>query len=225
MSIELPPTVRAEPPVVSSARLSAAVHDGERLHALDAEGLLDGAPRADLRPLRAARRARRRGTDRARLRRDRRAPVLRRPVRHRAAVGRRAPDAAVALLLPARRGQRRAARDRGRARGPGAVLEPRDPRPRRHRLRRLSDLSRRPGTSSAACARSTPRRATWQTDAPRGARRHRRARRQRAPAPRARPAPGDRRPHRRAHRHGQPPRLGRRSCPARCAAPSASGTR
>ncbi len=44
MSLERPPTVRAEPPVVSSARLSAAVHNGERLQALDAEGLLGGAP-------------------------------------------------------------------------------------------------------------------------------------------------------------------------------------
>jgi diguanylate cyclase (GGDEF)-like protein len=44
MSIELPPNVRTAPPVVSSARLSAAVHNGERLQALDAEGLLGGAP-------------------------------------------------------------------------------------------------------------------------------------------------------------------------------------
>ena len=44
MSIELPPNLRAEPPVVSSARLSAAVHNGERLQALDAEGLHAGAP-------------------------------------------------------------------------------------------------------------------------------------------------------------------------------------
>jgi diguanylate cyclase (GGDEF)-like protein len=44
MSLDLPPTVHAEPPVVSSARLSAAVHNGERLQALDAEGLLGGAP-------------------------------------------------------------------------------------------------------------------------------------------------------------------------------------
>jgi len=36
--------VRAAPPVVSSARLSAAVHNGERLQALDAEGLLAGSP-------------------------------------------------------------------------------------------------------------------------------------------------------------------------------------
>jgi len=44
MSIDLPSTVRAEPPVASSARLSAAVHNGERVAAVNAEGLLDGAP-------------------------------------------------------------------------------------------------------------------------------------------------------------------------------------
>lgn len=43
MSIDLPPHVRAAPPVVSTARLSAAVHNGERLQALTAEGLLAGA--------------------------------------------------------------------------------------------------------------------------------------------------------------------------------------
>jgi diguanylate cyclase (GGDEF)-like protein len=42
MSIELPPHVRPEPPVVSTARLSSAVHNGERLQALMAEGLLAG---------------------------------------------------------------------------------------------------------------------------------------------------------------------------------------
>ena len=140
MSIDLP----ADRPRRAAGRLERAPERGRAAtasasQALDAEGLLDGGARADLRPLRAARRARRRRADGARLRRHRRAPVLRRPVRRRAAVGRRAPDAAVALLLPARRGQRRAARHRGRARGPGAVLEPRDRRPRRHRLRRLSD--------------------------------------------------------------------------------------
>ena len=44
MDLELPPSLRAEPPVVSSARLSAAVHNGERLQALDVEGLHAGAP-------------------------------------------------------------------------------------------------------------------------------------------------------------------------------------
>ncbi|MDP1848150.1 MAG: sensor domain-containing diguanylate cyclase [Solirubrobacteraceae bacterium] len=44
MSIELPPNLRAAPPVVASARLSAAVHNGGRLQALDAEGLVAGAP-------------------------------------------------------------------------------------------------------------------------------------------------------------------------------------
>ena len=44
MSIDLPSTVRAQPPVASSARLSAAVHNGERVAAIDAEGLLDGIP-------------------------------------------------------------------------------------------------------------------------------------------------------------------------------------
>lgn len=44
MSIDLPSTVRAQPPAASSARLSAAVHNGERVAALNAEGLLDGAP-------------------------------------------------------------------------------------------------------------------------------------------------------------------------------------
>ena len=44
MSIDLPPHVRAEPPVVSHARLSATVHNAERLQAIGAAGLLDGAP-------------------------------------------------------------------------------------------------------------------------------------------------------------------------------------
>jgi len=45
MTLELPrANLRAEPPVVSSARLSAAVHNGERLQALDAERLHAGAP-------------------------------------------------------------------------------------------------------------------------------------------------------------------------------------
>jgi len=44
MSIDLPPHVHAAPPVVSSARLNAAVHNGERLQALDAGGLLAGSP-------------------------------------------------------------------------------------------------------------------------------------------------------------------------------------
>ncbi|MEA2142614.1 MAG: hypothetical protein QOI64_1044 [Solirubrobacteraceae bacterium] len=44
MSSDLPASLRAEPPVVSSARLSAAVHNGERLQALDAGGLRAGAP-------------------------------------------------------------------------------------------------------------------------------------------------------------------------------------
>ena len=44
MSIELPPRVHAAPPVVSSARLNGAVHDGERLQALAAGGLLAGSP-------------------------------------------------------------------------------------------------------------------------------------------------------------------------------------
>ena len=44
MPTELPPSLRAAPPVVSGARLSAAVHDGERLQALNDEGLLAGAP-------------------------------------------------------------------------------------------------------------------------------------------------------------------------------------
>ncbi len=44
MSTDLPSTVRARPPVASGARLSAAVHNGDRLAVLNAEGLLDGAP-------------------------------------------------------------------------------------------------------------------------------------------------------------------------------------
>jgi len=44
MSIELPSSVRAQPPVASSARLTAAVHNGDRVAALNAEGLLVGAP-------------------------------------------------------------------------------------------------------------------------------------------------------------------------------------
>ena len=44
MPSELPPNLRAAPPVVSGARLSAAVHNGERLQALNADGLLAGAP-------------------------------------------------------------------------------------------------------------------------------------------------------------------------------------
>lgn len=44
MSIDLPSTVRAQPPVASSARLSAAVHNGARVASLDAQGLLDSAP-------------------------------------------------------------------------------------------------------------------------------------------------------------------------------------
>ncbi len=44
MPIELPPSLRCAPPVVSGARLSAAVHNGERLQALDVEGLHGGAP-------------------------------------------------------------------------------------------------------------------------------------------------------------------------------------
>ncbi len=70
MSIDLPSAVRAQPPVASSARLSAAVHNGERLAALNAEGLLDGAPEPifDRFARLAARVA---GADRARLDRDR----------------------------------------------------------------------------------------------------------------------------------------------------------
>ena len=44
MSIDLPSTVRAQPPVASGARLSAAVQNAERLAAINAEGLLDGIP-------------------------------------------------------------------------------------------------------------------------------------------------------------------------------------
>ena len=44
MSTDLPSTSRAQPPVASGARLSAALHDDGRVAALDAEGLLDGAP-------------------------------------------------------------------------------------------------------------------------------------------------------------------------------------
>lgn len=44
MSTDLPSTSRARPPVASGARLSAALHNGERIAALNAEGLLDGAP-------------------------------------------------------------------------------------------------------------------------------------------------------------------------------------
>jgi diguanylate cyclase (GGDEF)-like protein len=44
MSIDLPSTVRPQPPVASGARLSAALRDAERIAALNAEGLLDGAP-------------------------------------------------------------------------------------------------------------------------------------------------------------------------------------
>lgn len=44
MSIELPASIRAQPPVASSARLSAAVHAGDRVAAITAEGLLDGGP-------------------------------------------------------------------------------------------------------------------------------------------------------------------------------------
>ncbi|HVF77109.1 MAG TPA: sensor domain-containing diguanylate cyclase [Solirubrobacteraceae bacterium] len=44
MSLGLPSTVRNQPPVASSARLSAAVHNGERVAALNAEGLLEGDP-------------------------------------------------------------------------------------------------------------------------------------------------------------------------------------
>ena len=44
MSSDLPSTVRPQPPVASSARLSAGVRNGDRLAALNAEGLLDAAP-------------------------------------------------------------------------------------------------------------------------------------------------------------------------------------
>lgn len=44
MSSDLPSTVRAQPPVASGSRLSAALNDRERMAALNAEGLLDGAP-------------------------------------------------------------------------------------------------------------------------------------------------------------------------------------
>ena len=44
MSLDLPSTARAQPPVASGARLSAAVHNRERVAAIDAQGLLDGAP-------------------------------------------------------------------------------------------------------------------------------------------------------------------------------------
>jgi len=44
MSIDLSSTIRAQPPVASSARLSAAVHNSGRVAALNAESLLDGAP-------------------------------------------------------------------------------------------------------------------------------------------------------------------------------------
>lgn len=44
MSVDLPSGIRSELPVASSARLSSAVGDPARLRALDAEGLLEGAP-------------------------------------------------------------------------------------------------------------------------------------------------------------------------------------
>ena len=44
MSVELSSTARLQPPVASGARLSAAVQNPERVAALNAEGLLDGAP-------------------------------------------------------------------------------------------------------------------------------------------------------------------------------------
>ena len=44
MSIDLPPSLRAEPPVVSEARLGAALHNAERLKALGTAGLHAGAP-------------------------------------------------------------------------------------------------------------------------------------------------------------------------------------
>jgi diguanylate cyclase (GGDEF)-like protein len=44
MPTDLPSTVRSQPPVASSARLNAAVQNAERLAAIDAEDLLDGAP-------------------------------------------------------------------------------------------------------------------------------------------------------------------------------------
>ena len=43
MSTDLPSTSRAQPPVASGARLGAALHDVDRIAALNAEGLLDGA--------------------------------------------------------------------------------------------------------------------------------------------------------------------------------------
>jgi diguanylate cyclase (GGDEF)-like protein len=44
MSIDVPANLRAEPPVVSGARLGAAVHNAERLQALQDVGLLAGVP-------------------------------------------------------------------------------------------------------------------------------------------------------------------------------------
>ena len=160
MPIDLPPTVRAAAARRLRARASSAAVQQRR----SASQAL--APRAcsTARPSRSSTASR--GSPRASPRRRRRSCRVVTDERQyfaglcgvAAAVGRRAPDAAVALLLPARRGQRGAARHRGRARGPGAVLEPRDPRPRRHRLRRLSDLAPAGHVLGSLCAiDATPR--------------------------------------------------------------------
>jgi len=44
LSIRLPSSVCPESPVVTSDRLSAALRDGARLRAVDAEGLVDAPP-------------------------------------------------------------------------------------------------------------------------------------------------------------------------------------
>ena len=92
--------------------------------------------RSRLRPPRAARRPGPQRAGRARLARRRRPPVLQELPRAPGAVGLAARDAAVALLLPARGGEPRAADRRRRARARRAARQPRHPRHGRRRLRR-----------------------------------------------------------------------------------------
>ena len=139
----------------------AAVRDPARLAALRATGALGARVPPGARPHRRRRlaRAERAGglRDASSTRTARSSPGCIGP--RQGAVGERPRDAALALVLPARRRAARAADHQRRARGPGAQGQPRDPRPRRHRLPRRPAHHRPTATRSAASASSTTSRA------------------------------------------------------------------
>ena len=134
-------------------------------------------------------------------------------------------DPALALVLPVRRRGRRRADRRGRPRGRAARLEPRDPRPRRDRLRGLPDpdargrrarlvlRDRRPAARVVARRPRDPLRAGRRRDRRGRAARGGRGGRRRRPAPAARARAGAGRAARRDRLGGVPPR--RAALPAR----------